>query len=415
MTVSITTSLSYARKRPLGVFIIALLIAVIIGGIGLGNPFNGKSNSAADQTDAAGQAKTSKDSGPGKGRGGTPTIAIAPVKTKDFEVWQESLGTITPLANVTIHSRVDGELIKIYFREGQAVKAGDLIAEIDPRAYQVQLDQTLATATRDRALLENAKVDLKRYEDLVKHDAAPKQQLDTQVSLVNQYEATLKTDQSAIDNARLQLSYCHIQSPISGQVGLRLVDPGNIVHASDAGGLVTIAQMDPISVLFSLPQDFLPVLNQKRSNGKPIPIEALDRSGTISLQKGTLASLDNQIDTTTGSVKLRGSFNNREKKLYPNQFVNIRVLMEIKPKSIVVPTSALQRGAQGPFVYVVNEEKKVSLRLVDLGPSDRNEVVILKGVAEDEKVVIDGADKLKQGVRVNIADRPQAGPKKAEH
>ena len=198
-------------------------------------------------------------------------------------------------------------------------------------------------------------------------------------------------------------------------MGLRLVDAGNIVHASDAGGLVTIAQMDPISVLFSLPQDFLPALNQKRSNSKPISIEALDRSGTISLQKGTLASLDNQIDTTTGSVKLRGSFHNREMKLYPNQFVNIRVLMEIKPKSIVVPTSALQRGAQGPFVYVVNEEKKVSLRLVDLGPSDRNEVVILKGVAEDEKVVIDGADKLKQGVAVNIADRPQAGPKKAEH
>lgn len=415
MTLSFTSILNNARKRPLGILIIALLIALMIGGIGLGNPFSGKSNSASDKTDAAGQAKPNKESGPGKGRGGTPTVAIAAVKTKDFEVWLESLGTITPLANVTIHSRVDGELIKIYFREGQAVKAGDLIAEIDPRAYQVQLDQALATAARDRALLENAKVDLKRYEDLVKHDAAPKQQLDTQVSLVNQYEATLKTDQSAIDNARLQLSYCHIQSPISGQVGLRLVDPGNIVHASDAGGLVTIAQMDPISVLFSLPQDFLPALNQKRSNSKPISIEAFDRSGTISLQKGTLASLDNQIDTTTGSVKLRGSFHNREMKLYPNQFVNIRVLMEIKPKSIVVPTSALQRGAQGPFVYVVNEEKKVSLRLVDLGPSDRNEVVILKGVAEDEKVVIDGADKLKQGVAVNIADRPQAGPKKAEH
>jgi len=410
-----TSSLVNIPKKRSRIFILIALILVALGvALWFWNPYAAKSDGGGDKGDNASQSKRGDAATPGKSRGGPPSVALAVAKVKDFEVWGDSLGTVTPLANVTLHTRVEGELLRIYYREGQNVKAGDVMAEIDPRAYQVQLDQAMATAARDKALLDNAKTDLKRYQDLVQHDAIPKQQLDTQVSLVNQYEATLKTDQSAIDNARLQLSYCHIQSPISGQVGLRLVDPGNIVHVADAGGLVSIAQMDPISVLFSLPQDVLPALNRKRSMGKPIVVEAFDRSGNVSLQKGTLASLDNQIDTTTGSVKLRASFNNKEMKLYPNQFVNIRILMDIKPKAVVVPNSALQRGAQGPFVYVVNEDRKVSLRPIELGPSDRSEVVISKGVTEGEKVVIDGADKLKEGVTVNLAD-PQNGRKKAEH
>ena len=420
MTPSPSSHPMHTEKSSKRIVIVALILILIMGGLWIWNPFSGKSQLGSDKNDASGQIKSGpsgKDAsaGAGKGRGGLPSVALGSAKLKDFEVWVDSLGTITPLANVTLHTRVDGELLKIYYREGQMVKAGDLMAEIDPRAYQVQLDQAMATMARDQALLDNAKTDFRRYEDLVQHDAAPRQQLDTQVSLVHQYEATLKTDQSAIDNARLQLSYCHIQAPISGQVGLRLVDPGNMIHAADATGLVTIAQMDPISVLFSIPQDFLPALNHKRTGGKAITVEAFDRSGMVSLQKGTLASLDNQIDTSTGSVKLRGSFNNREMKLYPNQFVNIRVLMDVKPKVIVIPSAALQRGAQGTFVYVVNEDRKVALRLIDVGPSDRNEVVVEKGVSDGEKVVIDGADKLKDGVVVNIADLPQSGRKKAEH
>lgn len=370
--------------------------------------------SGATRGDAGG-ASGSKEGG--KGRGGVPSVAVATVKSKDFEVWLDSLGTVTPMANVTIHSRVDGELIKVFFHEGQTVQSGDLLAEIDPRMYQVQLDQANAALARDRALLENAKTDLKRYVDLVAHDAAPRQQMDTQASLVNQYEATLKTDQSAIDNARLQLSYCHIQAPISGQVGLRLVDQGNIIHASDAGGLVTIAQMDPISVIFSLPQDFLPALNAKRHERKTIALEVFDRSGNISLQKGSLASLDNQIDSTTGSVKLRGHFSNRSGKLYPNQFVNVRVLMDIKPKALVIPGSALQRGSQGTFVYVLGEDRKVALKPILAGPANRSEIVVESGIAEGDKVVIDGADKLKDGMVVNLADRPAGGGshKKGEH
>jgi len=308
-------------------------------------------------------------------------------------------------------------LHEFFFHEGQTVRSGDLLAEIDPRMYQVQLDQANAALARDRALLENAKTDLKRYVDLVAHDAAPRQQMDTQASLVNQYEATLKTDQSAIDNARLQLSYCHVQAPISGQVGLRQVDQGNIIHASDANGLVTIAQMDPISVIFSLPQDFLPALNAKRHERKPIALEVFDRSGNISLQKGSLASLDNQIDSTTGSVKLRGNFNNRSGKLYPNQFVNVRVLMDIKPNALVIPGSALQRGSQGTFVYVLGEDRKVALKPIVAGPANRAEIVVESGIAEGDKVVIDGADKLKDGMVVNLADRPAGGGsrKKGEH
>jgi membrane fusion protein, multidrug efflux system len=414
------------NKTKRNIFILVLVAVLLVAVFWTWNPFDRKSESA-NKNDPSGQSKradgatseqSNKDSGSSpsanKGRGGPPTVALDSAKVKDFEVWVDSLGTVTPLANVTIHTRVDGELLKIHYREGQTVKAGDLIAEIDPRAYQVQLDQAIAAAARDKALLDNAKVDLRRYQDLVQHEAIPKQQLDTQVSLVNQNEATLKTDQSAIDSARLQLSYCRIQSPISGQVGLRLVDPGNIVHAGDVGGIVSIAQMNPISVLFSIPQDFLPALNRKRSGGKPITVEAFDRSGNVSLQKGTLSSLDNQIDPSTGSVKLRGSFSNKEMKLYPNQFVNIRVLMEVKPSAIVIPNSALQRGAKGPFVYVVSEDKKVSLRPIEIGPSDRNEAVVTKGLADGEKVVIDGADKLKDGVMVNLADIP-SGRKKAEH
>jgi len=399
------------------------VVVILIGAYYTWNDFKAKPeasqeggrNPAGAARGDSGGASGSKEGG--KGRGGAPSVAVATVKSKDFEVWLDSLGTVTPIANVTIHSRVDGELIKVFFHEGQTVRSGDLLAEIDPRMYQVQLDQANAALARDRALLENAKTDLKRYVDLVAHDAAPRQQMDTQASLVNQYEATLKTDQSAIDNARLQLSYCHIQAPISGQVGLRQVDQGNIIHASDANGLVTIAQMDPISVIFSLPQDFLPALNAKRHERKPIALEVFDRSGNISLQKGSLASLDNQIDSTTGSVKLRGNFNNRSGKLYPNQFVNVRVLMDIKPNALVIPGSALQRGSQGTFVYVLGEDRKVALKPILAGPANRAEIVVESGIAEGDKVVIDGADKLKDGMVVNLADRPAGGGsrKKGEH
>jgi multidrug efflux system membrane fusion protein len=345
------------------------------------------------------------------GRGGAPSVVAGKTRRADFEVWSDSLGTVTPLANVTIHSRVDGELLRVHYREGEQVQAGDLLAEIDPRTFQVQLDQASALLARDRALLDNARTDLARYQDLAEHDAVPRQQLDTQRSLVSQYEATQRTDQSAVDSARLQLGFCRITAPISGQAGLRLIDPGNMVHAADATGLVTLAQMDPISVLFSLPQDQLPQVHRRLRAHLPLRLEAFDRAGKERLASGTLSSLDNQIDTTTGSIKLRGKFENRAGMLFPNQFVNVQILMDTLPGVVVMPVAALLRGAQGTYVYVVKDDHTVSVRPVTVGPVGRGEIVIEQGLQAGEQVVLDGTDKLREGMPVTLSQgRPGKSP-----
>ena len=323
-----------------------------------------------------------------------PVVAV-PARSADVGVYISALGTVTPLAMVTVRSRVDGELIRIQFREGQMVRAGELLAEIDSRPFQVQLAQGEAQMLRDQALLKNALLDLERYRTLLKQDSIARQQLDTQEALVHQYEGTVKLDQAAIDNARLQLTYCRITAPISGRLGLRQVDPGNIVRAADATGLVVIAQLQPIGVVFAVPEDSLPALMKKLRAGEKLQADAYDRADKLKLASGTLLTADNQVDPATGTVKLKAQFANSDLRLFPNQFANVRLLIDVRKNATVIPSAAVQRGTPGSFVYVVKQDASVALRPVQLGPTEGELVAIEAGLAPGEQVVVDGMDKLR--------------------
>jgi membrane fusion protein, multidrug efflux system len=342
--------------------------------------------------------------------GATPVVAQGASKG-DIDIIVNGLGTVTPLRTVTVRSRVDGELVRVLFDEGQTVKAGQLLAEIDARPFHLQLAQAEGQLARDRALLENARLDLERYKTLFQQDSIARQQVDTQASLVRQYEGTVRVDQSQVDNARLQLAYSRISAPIAGRIGLRQVDAGNIVRSGDANGIAVITQLQPVTVLYTVPQDLLPQVLRRLQSADKVGVEAWDREQKTKLAQGTLASADNQVDPQTGTVKLKAQFSNDDASLFPNQFVNVRMKLDTLRDAVIVPSAAVQRGSQGMFVYVVRPDNTVALRNVKLGPLDGQRQAIAEGLAAGETVVTDGTDRLRPGAQVEVASaRPEIKP-----
>ena len=335
-----------------------------------------------------------------KGRGGPIPVILAHAKRGNIGVYITGLGAVTPLHIVTVKTRVDGELVELKYKEGQLVREGDPLLEIDPRPFQVQLAQAEGQLLKDQAALDNARIDLTRYDKLLTQNAIPEQQLATQKALVAQDEGIVKTDQAQIENAKLNLVYCHIRSPLTGLVGLRLVDPGNIVHATDSNGLVVIAQIEPISVIFTVAEDQLPPILKKMRAGQKLGVDAWDRDLKTRLAQGTLETLDNQIDQTTGTLKLRSVFDNHDDSLYPNQFVNARLLVEQKYGVVLVPNAAIQRNAQTSYVWIVKDGQTVSVRNITTGTMEGDFTEITSGLVAGDGVVIDGVDKLQEGSKV---------------
>lgn len=339
--------------------------------------------------------------------GGETRVGSAQAQRTDLPVHLAALGTVTPIESVVVRSRVEGELQSLHFTEGQRVKKGDLLAQIDPRAFQVELAQGEAAKARNAALLANAKEDLARYETLLAQDSIAAQQVTNQRSLVRQYEAAVLADDATIASARLSLQYARITAPISGRVGLRLATPGNIVRSSDADGLLTITQDAPISVVFALPEPQLVAVRNAIARGG-LPVEARDRDNRTVLATGTLRILDNQIDVATGTVKAKAMFENRDGALFPNQFVNVKLRVDTIADAIVVPVSAIQRGASGTFVYVVDAEMKAVMRPVKTGVLEGELQQVTEGLQPGERVVTDGVDRLREGDKVKLDDTPSA-------
>ena len=376
---------SPARPRRRGLWIGAGLVALIVAAIVIS-----RSGNSASKAQAAARARAQAPI----------PVVVAPAQIADFPVYLTGLGTVTPLATVTVRSRVDGQLLRVDFREGQLVKEGDVLAEIDPRPFQVQLTQAEGQLAKDEAALANTKLDLNRFKDLVAQGLIPQQQYDAQVSTVAQAEAAIKTDQGSIDAAKLNLTYARITAPITGRAGLRQVDPGNMVHATDQGGIVVLTELDPIAVLFTLPEDSLQAVLRKLRTGATLPVEAWDRDLKNRLETGRLLTVDNQIDPTTGTVRLKAQFDNHDGGLFPQQFVNVRLLIETLTHVVVVPSAAIQRTTRGPSVFVVGADGKVAMRLVEVSQQSDARAVVAKGVSAGELVVVDGVDKLQEGSKV---------------
>lgn len=329
-------------------------------------------------------------------------VAAAAAKRGDLNLYLTEIGTVTPFKTVTVHTRVDGELVKVLFKEGQMVKEGDLLAEIDPRPFEVQLTQAEGQMARDRASLDNARSQLARYKELYAQNIVARQDLDNQQSLAGQSQGAVKNDQGLIDSAKLNLTYAKIIAPISGRVGLRLVDPGNIVHAADAQGLMVITQLQPIAVIFSIPEDDLPRVTDAIKATPNLPVDVYDRGLKKVLATGTLLTLDNQIDQSTGTVKLKASFPNEDNALFPNQFVNAKLLVETKHDAVLIPAAGVQRSSQGSYVYMVKSDQTVEMRNITVSAAQGGIAAIATGLNPGELVVVDGTDKLRQGSKVSV-------------
>jgi len=338
--------------------------------------------------------------GPGRGFGAIPVVAVK-ARKGDIGVYDDGLGAVTPINTVLVRSRVDGELLSVHYKEGDLVQKGALLAEIDPRPFQVQLVQAEGQLIRDKALLDNAKVDLARYETLIKQNAVPEQQLATQKALITQYEGTVKADQGAIDAAKLDIVYSHITAPLSGRIGLRLVDPGNIVHATDTNGMLVITQLQPVSVIFTIAEDQLPAVIHKYQAGAHLRVDAYNRDSLVKLASGTLTTIDNQIDPSTGTLKLRAVFDNSRNELFPNQFVNARLLVEQKRGVTLLPTATIQRNNQMTYVWAVKPDGSVTVRKIETGVTEGPDTEVTSGLEAGDTVVMTGVDKLHEGSKVN--------------
>jgi multidrug efflux system membrane fusion protein len=356
-------------------------------------------------------------------RSGAPTtrgqppqsVGAATIGTGDIRIIVNALGTVTPIATVTVQTQIDGQLTEVAFTEGQTVKKGDFLAQIDQRPYQLLQAQYEGQLARDQGVLAQAQVDLARYQKLAEQNSIARQQYEDQVYIVQQDEGTVKLDQAQIDQQKLNVIYCHIVSPVTGRVGLRLVDPGNYVQTSNSTGLAVVTQMQPITVIFPVPEDDLPEILPQMNAGTTLQVAAYDRANVKQLATGRVIALDSQIDTTTGTVKVRAQFDNPDSALFPNQFVNAQLLIKTLHDVVVVPTAAIQRGAPGAYVYVINADNTVSVRPIKLGPTDGPTAAVTSGLAAGERVVIDGTDRLRDGAHVIVPGAPGADAAPGAH
>ncbi len=395
-------------KKGSGRWIVLLLALAALGYGGYYAWGHWVKAAAADATTAQPNANGGRGGrgGRGGGRGGVgprgAAVVTVTARKVDMPVYLRGLGTAAASNTVTVRSRVDGQLVRVAFREGQFVQQGELLAEIDKRPFEVQLSQAKGQPARDQALLQSAKTEQQRNQLLLEKGLIPRQQFDIQAAAVAQYEGSIQSDQAAIDNANLQITYSRVTAPISGQIGLRLVDEGNIVRAADPNGMVVITQLQPIAVLFSIPEDNLGDVLKKLRAGQQMRVEAWDHDDTRKIADGVLLTADNQIDPTTGTSKLKAIFDNKNNGLYPNQFVNVRLLIDVLKSAIVIPGATIQRGAQGTFVYVVGENSTAELRPVTIRNAEGNDVAIASGIAAGDAVVLEGMDKVQDGARVDV-------------